>query len=132
MVLAATSSGHRHQWQSTDDINSLLSSSSLQFDSMASQRPLASMARMSHASRLVAVHPRVWAAVHSARFSTGSRLHATPRGPPPPGFRLPTPTKWDQKGKSAMDHAGDYFLLTDLLRGMWVVLEQFFRPPFVV
>jgi NADH dehydrogenase (ubiquinone) Fe-S protein 8 len=129
----ATASSHRHQqWQSTNDINSLLSSSSLQFDSMASQRPLASMARMSHASKLVAVHPRVCVAGHNARFSTGSRLHATPRGPPPPGFRLPPPTKWDRKGKSAMDHAGDYFLLTDLLRGMWVVLEQFFRPPFVV
>jgi NADH dehydrogenase (ubiquinone) Fe-S protein 8 len=89
------------------------------------------MARMSHASKLVAVHPRVWMAVHRAYFSTGGQLHATPRGPPPPGFRLPPPTKWDQKGKSTMDHAGDYFLLTDLLRGMWVVLEQFFRPPFV-
>jgi NADH dehydrogenase (ubiquinone) Fe-S protein 8 len=89
------------------------------------------MARMSHASKLVAVHPRVWTAMHRAHFSTGSSLMATPRGPPPPGFRLPPPTKWDQKGKSAMDHAGDYFLLTDLIRGMWVVLEQFFRPPFV-
>jgi NADH dehydrogenase (ubiquinone) Fe-S protein 8 len=98
---------------------------------MASLRPLASMARMRHASKLVSVYPQVWIAVHRAHFSTTGQLLATPRGPPPPGFRLPPPTKWDQKDKAAMDHAGDYFLLTDLLRGMWVVLEQFFRPPFV-
>jgi NADH dehydrogenase (ubiquinone) Fe-S protein 8 len=45
---------------------------------------------------------------------------------------LPPPKKWDEKEKSAMDHAGEYFYLTEMIRGMWVVLEQFFRPPFVV
>jgi NADH dehydrogenase (ubiquinone) Fe-S protein 8 len=28
-----------------------------------------------------------------------------------------------------MDQAGNYFLLTEMMRGMWVLLEQFFRPP---
>jgi len=29
------------------------------------------------------------------------------------------------------DQAGNYFLLTEMMRGMYVVLEQFFRPPYV-
>jgi hypothetical protein len=31
-----------------------------------------------------------------------------------------------------MDRVGKYFLLTEMARGMYVVLEQFFRPPYVV
>jgi len=27
-----------------------------------------------------------------------------------------------------MDKVGNYFLFTEMLRGMYVVLEQFFRP----
>jgi NADH dehydrogenase (ubiquinone) Fe-S protein 8 len=30
---------------------------------------------------------------------------------------------------SALDKAGKYFLLTEIVRGMYVVLEQYFRPP---
>jgi NADH dehydrogenase (ubiquinone) Fe-S protein 8 len=30
-----------------------------------------------------------------------------------------------------MDKASNYFLLTEIFRGMYVVLEQFFRPPYV-
>lgn len=30
-----------------------------------------------------------------------------------------------------MDKASNYFLMTEMMRGMWVVLEQFFRPPYV-
>ena len=31
-----------------------------------------------------------------------------------------------------MDKAGKYFLLGEMARGMYVVLEQFFRPPLVL
>lgn len=30
-----------------------------------------------------------------------------------------------------MDKASNYFLLTEMFRGMYVVMEQFFRPPYV-
>lgn len=30
-----------------------------------------------------------------------------------------------------MDKASNYFLLTEMFRGMYVVLEQFFRAPYV-
>ena len=53
-------------------------------------------------------------------------------GPPPAGFRLPPPKTWDQSDESSLDKASKYFLLHELFRGMWVLLEQFFRPPYVI
>lgn len=65
----------------------------------------------------------------TAQFSTSASRQATPAGPPPAGFRIPSPKRWDQEAEGTMDKVGKYFLLTELFRGMWVVLEQFFRPP---
>ena len=47
---------------------------------------------------------------------------------PPAGFR-PQPI---QDHESTLDKAGRYFLMTEMARGMWVVLEQFFRPPYTI
>lgn len=58
-----------------------------------------------------------------------SRGYATPSGPPPKNFRLATPPRWDQEKESTFDRVGKYFLMTEMLRGMYVLLEQFFRPP---
>lgn len=66
-----------------------------------------------------------------AAFSTSAFRAATPAGPPPAGFRLPRTKRWDEGKESSLDKAGKYFLLTEMLRGMYVVLEQFFRPPYV-
>jgi len=52
-------------------------------------------------------------------------------GPPPVGFRMAKPTRWYDDPEKAIDKAGNYFLLTEMVRGMWVVLEQFFRAPYV-
>ncbi|EAS32972.1 NADH-ubiquinone oxidoreductase 23 kDa subunit, mitochondrial [Coccidioides immitis RS] len=65
-------------------------------------------------------------------FSTSAVQNATPHGPPQPGFRMPTPKRWDQDEDSTLDKAGKYFLMTELFRGMYVVLEQFFRPPYTI
>ena len=65
----------------------------------------------------------------TAVFSSSTHKAATPAGPPPSGFRLPPPRRWDQSKESSLDKAGKYFLLTEIVRGMYVVLEQFFRPP---
>ena len=43
-------------------------------------------------------------------------------------FRLPRPQRLGE-GESAINKAGNYFLLTEMFRGMYVVLEQLFRPP---
>jgi NADH dehydrogenase (ubiquinone) Fe-S protein 8 len=57
------------------------------------------------------------------------RSYATPAGPPPKNFRLRPPPEWDQEKESTFDRVGKYFLMTEMLRGMYVLLEQFFRPP---
>lgn len=36
------------------------------------------------------------------------------------------------QGPSALDNASQALLLTELVRGMWVVLESFFRPPYTL
>ncbi|KAM7211257.1 oxidoreductase-like protein [Rhypophila decipiens] len=60
------------------------------------------------------------------------RSYATPSGPPPKGFRLPPPRKWDEEPEALFDKLGKYFLLTEMARGMYVLLEQFFRPPYTI
>jgi len=35
-------------------------------------------------------------------------------------------------GPSALDKAAELFFFTEILRGMWIVLEQFFRPPYTI
>ena len=67
----------------------------------------------------------------AAAFSTTSRTSASGVGAPPANFRPARPLRFDEKKDSLFDHAGNYFLLTEMFRGMYVVLEQFFRPPYV-
>lgn len=71
-------------------------------------------------------------ATTAAAFSTTSRNSASGVGPPPANFRPARPLRFDEKKDSVFDHAGNYFLLTEMFRGMYVVLEQFFRPPYVI
>ncbi|MCJ1324646.1 hypothetical protein MMC10_001308 [Thelotrema lepadinum] len=78
------------------------------------------------------LHSRITSPIHVAAFSTSAPRSATPSGPPPPGFRLPRQPRWDESKESSLDKAGKYFLLTEMARGMYVVLEQFFRPPYTI
>ena len=64
---------------------------------------------------------------NAAFFSSSAHRAATPDGPPPANFRLARP----ERKESVWDQAGNYFLLTEMMRGMYVVLEQYFRPPLV-
>ena len=64
----------------------------------------------------------------ASQFHTSRPTNATPAGPPPTGFRLPKPKRYDE-GESSLNKASNYFLLTEIFRGMYVVLEQYFRPP---
>lgn len=62
---------------------------------------------------------------------------------PPVGFRpnskvksyIPLKSEWNffnSSKISILDKASKYFLLLDMLRGMYVVLEQFFRTPYTL
>lgn len=63
--------------------------------------------------------------------SVQRRGYATPMGPPPKGFRTSRQVEyqWDKEG--TLDRLGKYFLMTEMARGMYVLLEQYFRPPYV-
>lgn len=60
------------------------------------------------------------------------RGYATPSGPPPKGFRLAPPTEWDQEKEGTGTKVAKYFLMNEMFRGMYVLLEQFFRPPYTI
>lgn len=36
------------------------------------------------------------------------------------------------KGVNALDSASGYLLITEIMRGMWLVLEGFFRTPYTI
>jgi NADH dehydrogenase (ubiquinone) Fe-S protein 8 len=65
----------------------------------------------------------------AAQAAAQQRGYATPAGPPPKGFRLKPPVEWDQEKEGTMTKVSKYFMMTEMARGMYLLLEQFFRPP---
>ncbi|KAL9624535.1 MAG: hypothetical protein Q9160_001199 [Pyrenula sp. 1 TL-2023] len=102
---------------------------------MATSKPLTRL--IANASSPQALNRQLFAlscrfpAVANPHFHTSAAQNATPAGPPPKGFRSPPPKRYDE-GESAIHKAGKYFLMTEIFRGMYVVLEQFFRPPYTI
>lgn len=64
-------------------------------------------------------------------FVAQQRGYATPQGPPPANFRTSRQVQWTWDKQSTLDRVGKFFLMTEMARGMYVLLEQFFRPPYV-
>ncbi|KAK7931089.1 hypothetical protein PG985_001801 [Apiospora marii] len=60
------------------------------------------------------------------------RTYATPAGTTSSGFRQKRTTPWDEEKESTLDRAGRVFLMTEMFRGMYVLMEQFFRPPYTI
>merc|ERR1712000_580125 len=60
------------------------------------------------------------------------RGYATPKGPPPTGFRQSKRVEWYWEKDSLLDRMGKFFLLSEMARGMYLLLEQFFRPPYTI
>lgn len=60
-----------------------------------------------------------------------ARGYATPHGPPPANFRTSRKVEWTWDRESTLDRMGKFFLMTEMARGMYVLMEQFFRPPYV-
>ena len=98
----------------------------------SSIRPLSRLRSLTQAQTHSALHPRpsLSPRIHpaTAHFHTSRPQHDGPDAKPPSGFRLPRPKRF-YEGESALDKASNYFLLTEMFRGMYVVLEQYFRPP---
>lgn len=116
-----------HQEQSLfQDLEITIHSAFSHVFTMATSRPVVLLARNSRVAN-PKIHSFQRAAV--AHFSTSLPQRATPAGPPPKGFRLPPPKKWDEGSEGVFDKAGNWFLMSELWRGAYVVLEQYFRPP---
>jgi hypothetical protein len=77
------------------------------------------------ATRATASSPTLLAASRALAV----RGYATPKGPPPAGFRTSKKVEWYWEKDSLLDRMGKYFLLSEMARGMYLLLEQFFRPP---
>jgi NADH dehydrogenase (ubiquinone) Fe-S protein 8 len=67
----------------------------------------------------------------AAAMRLQQRGYATPSGPPPTNFRTSKRVEWSWDKDSTLDRVGKFFLMTEMARGMYVLLEQFFRPPYV-
>lgn len=96
---------------------------------MSSPRALTALARSRPTySLLIAATGRT--SSFSLAFSTVARRQKPAvEGPPPANFRITPPPRYNEQKESVWDQAGKYFLLTEMARGMYVLLEQFFRPP---
>jgi hypothetical protein len=98
-------------------------------------RPISSALCPAAAAATASAGATAIAAVRSASaapFSTTAARPSLAAGPPPSGFRLPRRARWDEPQESALDRAGRFFLMLEMFRGMYVVLEQFFRPPYTI
>lgn len=81
-------------------------------------------------SRAAAATATTTPAVAAVRIMA-QRGYATPKGPPPANFRMSRRIEWTWDRDSTLDRMGKFFLLTEMARGMYVLLEQYFRPPYV-
>ena len=101
---------------------------------MASRRYITALsyARPCSRPRTVPLYSRTtFPSCGAALFSTFASVAATPAGAPLKNFRLPRTQSWDESTETSLDKATKYFLLSEIVRGMYVVLEQFFRQPYV-
>lgn len=71
-------------------------------------------------------------ALLTANNAPRRRTYATPVKSLPKGFRITPRPEWDQEKEGTMDKIGKYFLLLEMARGMYVLMEQFFRPPYTI
>ncbi|KAJ1308884.1 hypothetical protein OPQ81_004571 [Rhizoctonia solani] len=100
---------------------------------------MGSLARLGPVLRLPARNTATVLGLSRRTFvTTLPRLHATPvdPSPQPNHTRTGASTRSQHvstyKEKSALDKAAELFFFTEILRGMWIVLEQFFRPPYTI
>ncbi|CAK7266792.1 ndufs8, ubiquinone oxidoreductase 23 kd subunit [Sporothrix epigloea] len=68
----------------------------------------------------------------SAANAARRRTYATPVKSLPKGFRITPRPEWDQEKEGTFDKIGKYFMLLEMARGMYVLMEQFFRPPYTI
>ncbi|ODV96976.1 hypothetical protein PACTADRAFT_48759 [Pachysolen tannophilus NRRL Y-2460] len=56
----------------------------------------------------------------------------TEQSVPPQGYRVSRPKTWEESSESALSKATKWYLLAEMFRGMYIVLEMFFRAPYTI
>jgi NADH dehydrogenase (ubiquinone) Fe-S protein 8 len=97
---------------------------------MLATRPLVRASALAAAARTSSTTTQQ--TIMAVALLSSRRNYATPAGPPPKNFRLKKPPTWDQDKEGTFNKIGKYFLLAEMARGMYVLLEQFFRPPYTI
>ncbi|RDA89336.1 hypothetical protein CP532_6206 [Ophiocordyceps camponoti-leonardi (nom. inval.)] len=101
------------------------------------------MAQALQASTAMLARRQLFSTARAPSFSAAARTavtagkdprrgYATPRGQLPSNFRTVKASQRPGDDDSTLDRLGKYFLLTEMARGMYVLLEQFFRPPYTI
>jgi NADH dehydrogenase (ubiquinone) Fe-S protein 8 len=71
-------------------------------------------------------------------FSTSTLVRSlsatagTPISTRPEGFRIPRARTWEESKEGAIAKATKWFLLAEMFRGMYIVLEMYFRAPYTI
>lgn len=76
-------------------------------------------------------------AASKASPACSSRLASTfaagnQQGVPPVGYRIPRPKTWEESHESPLDSSTKYFLLSEMLRGMYTALEMYYKAPYTI
>lgn len=50
----------------------------------------------------------------------------------PKGFRVPRKRTWEEEHELATSKATKFFMLNEMLRGMYITLEMYFRAPYTI
>ncbi|KNE58113.1 NADH dehydrogenase [ubiquinone] iron-sulfur protein 8, mitochondrial [Allomyces macrogynus ATCC 38327] len=99
---------------------------------MSLRSSLPALARATRAAPVLR-NPAGIAALSTSRVAQGM---AKEEGPIPPSIynRFADPYMLEAKEYkgSALDKAAEVLLLTEMFRGMWLVLENFFKPPYTI
>lgn len=51
---------------------------------------------------------------------------------PPQDFRVPKPKTWEELNELFLSKATKFFFLQEIVRGMYIVLEMYFREPYTI
>ncbi|KAL1900777.1 ndufs8, ubiquinone oxidoreductase 23 kd subunit [Ceratocystis pirilliformis] len=101
---------------------------------MLARQPVLSTARglLARSGLPISTYVPATAATTVTAAMTSLRTYATPAGTPISRFRIKPKRTWDQDPTSTLDKTAKFFLLTEMARGMYILMEQFFRPPYTI
>ena len=83
--------------------------------------------RFPQAFRTLATTPKLHKPALAYNTAGGSAMAA-----PPQDFRVPKPKTWEELNELFLSKATKFFFLQEIVRGMYIVLEMYFREPYTI